>query len=225
MQRFFSQWFECAFHQEDMQNSFVRFGVKNVIRHDKTQLHVLIDTRITGEAMPHTRETYCVDCGTYIDSVPREIHNALEATRSASSNRDEELANRVLKDTTVTKRQVDLATWLMLISRLSDGNYEQSAIVQLCHQLHSFRSESNPCISTINQTLSLRVVDPIEDDGVWAIIDEECNSCCHGEVWQQNAEAKMKVFGPTPYLAVKEGNCFFFLFFQWCWTEHDEWKS
>ena len=32
-----------------------------------------------------------------------------------------------------------------------------------------------------NQTLNLRVVDPIADDGVWAIIDEGCNSCCHGE--------------------------------------------
>ena len=38
-----------------------------------------------------------------------------------------------------------------------------------------------------NQTLSLRVVDPIEDDGVWAIIDEECNSCCHGEVVLERA--------------------------------------
>ena len=35
----------------------VLFGVKNVIRHDKTQLHFLIDTRITGEAM-HTRERH-----------------------------------------------------------------------------------------------------------------------------------------------------------------------
>ena len=35
------------------------------------------------------------------------------------------------------------------------------------------------------------VVDPIADDGVWAIIDDGCNSCCHGEVWRQNAEAKM----------------------------------
>ena len=26
-----------------------------------------------------------------------------------------------------------------------------------------------------NQTLSLRVVDPIADDGVWAIIDDGCN--------------------------------------------------
>ena len=56
------------------------------------------------------RKTYCVDCGTYIDSVPREIYGALEAARSASSNRDEEPADRVLKDTTITKRQLDLAT-------------------------------------------------------------------------------------------------------------------
>ena len=34
-----------------------------------------------------------------------------------------------------------------------------------------------------DQSLNLRVVNPIEDDGVWAIIDEGCNKCCHGEVW------------------------------------------
>ena len=44
-----------------------------------------------------------------------------------------------------------------------------------------------------NQPLSLRVVDTIADDGVWAIVDDGCNRCCHGEVWRQNAEAKMKV--------------------------------
>ena len=79
------------------------------------------------------RKTYCFDCGTYIDSVPREIYDVREATRSASSNRDEELANRVLKYTTITNRQLDLATRLMLehVSRLSEGNYEQPAMVQL----------------------------------------------------------------------------------------------
>ena len=46
-----------------------------------------------------------------------------------------------------------------------------------------------------NQTRNLRVVDPIADEGVWAIIDDGCNSCCHGEVWRQNAEAKMKALG------------------------------
>ena len=47
--------------------------------------------------------------------------------------------------------------------------------------------------SNDNQTLSLRVVDPIADEGVWAITDDGCNSCCHGEVWRQNDEAKMQV--------------------------------
>ena len=32
-----------------------------------------------------------VDCGTYIDSVPREIYIALKATRAASSNRGKSL--------------------------------------------------------------------------------------------------------------------------------------
>ena len=49
-----------------------------------------------------------------------------------------------------------------------------------------------------NQTLSLRVVDPIADEGVPAIIDDGCNNCCHGEVWRQNAETKMKVLGLHP---------------------------
>ena len=108
-------------------------GRKNVIRRDKTQLHVLIDTADHRGSNAHTRKTYCVDCGTHIDSVPREIYNALEKTRSASSNSNEELADRVTRDTTITKQQVDLATRLMLkqVSRLLDGDYDQSAMVQL----------------------------------------------------------------------------------------------
>ena len=43
----------------------------NNIRHDKTLIHALIDARITNA---HTRKTRCVDCGTFIDSVPREIY-------------------------------------------------------------------------------------------------------------------------------------------------------
>ena len=153
----------------------------------------------------HTRKTHRVDCGICIDSVPREIYNVLEATRSASSNRDEELANRVLKDTTITKRQLDLATRMVLeqVSRLSDGDYERSAMFQLfldcvdraiasSTALVSFQRQ--PMKFDDNRTLSLRVVDPIADEGVWAVIDDGCNSCCHGEVWRQNAEAKMKTF-------------------------------
>ena len=49
-----------------------------------------------------------------------------------------------------------------------------------------------------NQTLNLRVVDPIADEGVWSIIDDECNSYCQGYVCRQNAEAKMKVLRLQP---------------------------
>ena len=81
---------------------------EDVIRHDKTLLYVFIATRSTGEAM-HTRERQCcVDCGTYIDSVPRE---QVEHHRTVMKK---ELADRVLNDTTITKRQLDLATRLML---------------------------------------------------------------------------------------------------------------
>ena len=57
--------------------------------------------RTDHKGATHTRERHRVDCGTYLDSVPREIFNALETTRSVSSNRDEELADRVTKDTTI----------------------------------------------------------------------------------------------------------------------------
>ena len=64
------------------------------------------------------------------------------------------------------------------VSRLTDGDYEQSAMVQLfldcvdratepSTAFVSFREQ--PMHSNDNQTLSLRVIGPIADDGVWAI--------------------------------------------------------
>ena len=60
----------------------------------------------------------------------------------------------------------------------------------------SFREQ--PMHLKDNQTLNLRAVGPIAGGVVWAIIDDVCNSCCHGEVWRQNAETKMKVLGSHP---------------------------
>ena len=141
----------------------------------------------------HTRKTYCVGCGTYIDSVPRELCNTLEATRSA----------------TITKRKLDIATRMMLeqVSRLSDGNYDQSAMVQLF--LDCVDCETEPSTAFVsfrkqsmhfngNKTLSVRVVDPRADDGVWAIVDDGCNTCCNGGMWRQMAETKMKILGFHP---------------------------
>ena len=80
------------------------------------------------------------------------------------------------------------------ISLLSDGDYEQSVKVQLfldcidratasSTAFVSFREQ--PMHIEDNKTLNLQVVDPIADEGVWAIIDDVCNSCCHGDVWRQ----------------------------------------
>ena len=66
------------------------------------------------ESNLHTKRIYRVDRGIYIDSAPREIYDACKAAHSATSNRDGGLADRVLKDTTITKRQLDLVARMML---------------------------------------------------------------------------------------------------------------
>ena len=139
----------------------------------------------------HTPKTYCVDCGTCIDSVPREIFDALKTTRSASLNCNQELADRAMKDTTIQKQQIDLASRMMLdqISRLSDGDHEQSTSIQLFLDcVDRAIASSTAFVSfrvhfTDNQTVNLRVVDPIADEGVWEMIDDGCNICSHGGVW------------------------------------------
>ena len=70
----------------------------------------------------------------------------------------------------------------------------------------SFREQSMHFFD--NQTLNLPVVDPIADDGVWAVVVDGCNSCCHGEVWRQNAETKMKVLGLHPIWLHREATTF-----------------
>ena len=54
---------------------------------------------------------------------------------------------------------------------------------------------TNAQIQRALQSLQLRVVDPLEDEGVWAIVDDGSNSCCHGQIWRKNAEAKWKKLG------------------------------
>ena len=73
------------------------------------------------------------------------------------------------------------------VSQLSDGDYEQSIVVQLfldCVDRATASStafvsfQEQPMHFKDNQTLNSRVVDPIRVEGVWAIFDDGCNSCC-----------------------------------------------
>ena len=151
----------------------------------------------------------------------RERHNALivELTlilfrvRSAMFSRQHvQHLRTAMKNLRIVNRRTrrsrsDNSTMMEHVSLRTDGYYEQSAMIQLLLDcvdratvpstaFVSFREQ--PMHFNDNQTLTLRFVDPIADDGVWAIIDDGSNSCCHGEVWRQNAEAKMKVLGTHP---------------------------
>ena len=161
----------------------------------------------------HTKGFYHAYHGTYIDSVLREIYDAYKAARSTPSNCDGGHADHV------PKRQFDLATRMMLeqASLSSNGDYEQSTILQLSLDCIDRAVEPITEIVSVrersmhpedNQTLSLRDVDPTAYDGVWAIIDDGCNSCSRSKAWRQNAEAKMKVLGLHPISLHKKATTF-----------------
>ena len=80
-------------------------------------------------------------------------------------------------------------------------------IVQLRHQPQLLRHQPSMHFKD-NQALNVQVVDPIADEGVWAMIDDVCKSCCHGEVWRQNAETKMKVLGLQPIWEHRKASSF-----------------
>ena len=172
---------------------------------------------IQSQAQKHARipeRIFCADHGTYIDSVLREIYDAYEAARSTSSHCGGGLADRV------PKRQPDLATRMMLeqASFSSNcGDYEQSTILQLSLGCIDRAVESITKFVSVRErsthseddiTLSLRDVDSTADDGVWAILDDGCNSCSRSKAWRQNAEAKMKVFGLHPISLHKKATTF-----------------
>ena len=50
------------------------------------------------------------------------------------------------------------------------------------------------------QNMTMRVDDPYADEGVWAIIDDGCNSCCFSKKWHQNAVKKWGRVGFQSYL-------------------------
>ena len=65
-------------------------------------------------------------------------------------------------------------------------NLEKAAFV-------SFTTEAN------RQATHLRVVDPMTDPHVWAIIDDACNACCHSKHWRINAYRKFMALGVIPH--------------------------
>ena len=115
------------------------------------------------------------------------------------------------------------------VSRLPDGDYEQSMMVQLFVDcVDRATASSNSCVSfreqplhfKDNQTLNLREVDPIGDEGVWAIIDDGCNRCCHGEVWRQKRGSKNESSALSTQLDTQKSDNF-----QRRWSKHNKWRA
>ena len=50
------------------------------------------------------------------------------------------------------------------------------------------------------QAVNIPIIDPYTDPGVWAIVDDGCNSCCFSDAWKQNADWKWRIKGFAAYL-------------------------
>ena len=71
-----------------------------------------------------------------------------------------------------------------------------------------FHSKNSPCFPKTIKTLHLRVVDAIAEEGVWAMKDDGCNCCSHGEDWRRNAEAKMNILGLHTFWIYRKATTF-----------------
>ena len=54
----------------------------------------------------------------------------------------------------------------------------------------------------------MRIVNPLKSPHVWAVIDDGCNSACHGGEWRRNAEEKFARLGFQPFL-IEDRSCTF----------------
>ena len=104
-----------------------------------------------------------------------------------------------------------------LAAKLEDGNYNLKDVTVMLldsvdTSVEALRSAGLPptafmavlpWLRTERQATNLRVVDPLTDPHIWAIADDGCNSCCHGELWRINAEEKWKNLGFKCYFRNK----------------------
>ena len=171
-------------------------------RQDPAQLHVPIDTRTTGGGgATHTRARHTV---LIVELALIPIFNVLETTRSASSNRNEELAGSCnerhndYEATLISRREW---CWTRSQDRQTEITSSQwqfkfswtALIVQQRHQPHSFCSESSPCISMIT---TFRVYESLVQSQTTVfgpLKTMDVTVAVEVAVWRQNADAKMTV--------------------------------
>ena len=184
----------------------------------KNQNPVHIDILIT-EAQTSLSATYCKDCGTYIDSVEQGLAKSLQAENPWVSKAEQVLLDSVSDHEHLTREQAIAAAKQMTIEceQLEPGDYKMLDIATMfvdcgdraiaASDVHMNTGKRTTMMfsnekSTMPErgTTKLRVVDPYEDEGIWAIVDEGANSNTHSDFWMKDAEKKWAKLGFSAYL-------------------------
>jgi len=146
------------------------------------------------------RKTYCKDCGTYIDSVEQGLAKSLQAENPWISKAEQVLLDSVSDHEHLTREQAIAAAKQMITEceQLEPGDYKMLDIATMfvdcgdraiaASDVHMNAGKRTAMMfskekSTMPErgTTKLRVVDPYEDEGIWAIVDEGANSNTHSD--------------------------------------------
>ena len=152
------------------------------------------------------RKTFCRDCGVYTDVISRGLHQSLERVRQtlATASYDEtQVLGKAMTTTPISAEVIKKASAFLNqdVAALEPGMYKVSDTVNMwldcLDRAQQAATASQPTAMMAweawnawnempeTQNTKLRVVDPLEDEGIYAIIDDACNSCCHGELWRE----------------------------------------
>ena len=174
--------------------------------------HSTVDHR--GSARGISR-TFCTQCLTYIDEEPME-------NRQKKKNLAEELENATISKVDAVDRLLKHDRMLdpntlksvlrvfkhnaTVIARDTGHVYSSELVTVLQDAIASLADETpdtalmatGECATGCSILDKLRRVDIYQDKGVWATLDEGCNSNCHGRAWARNAEDKFELMGLFP---------------------------
>ena len=168
-----------------------------------------------------THKTFCKDCQTVIDEMPQHLWKAKRGLAKEVMSSGSRVGGVVARTLDHTALSVDAAKEVIkqfvrtqnktLASKSETSSTELISCLQDCIDDYSVRemtpsdraeSSSAPrgsrgYTATVDEMkevpeAGLPLIDPHKDDErVWVLIDEGCNSICHGEQWRKHAEKLM----------------------------------
>ena len=176
--------------------------------------HAITDKRGSSSSMSRI---WCMQCNTFISEMPQELRRERNqiAKAVASSNESVVRAANNLQEQALVKLEKGEALACLeetmkriraggptiratdLIKELQDcvdgfSERASTALVSVCYQ---GKEDDQPMMPVRDLEGDLRVVDLLEDEGIWAVLDEGCNTTCHSKAWRLNAEEKYLKMG------------------------------